>query len=140
MEYTSYEMTKKFEALRLKAYQDSVGVWTIGYGHTKGVKEGDTCTEKEADEYLRQDMWIKEAAVKRLVHVPLTQGQYDALCDFAFNLGEGNLASSTLLKLLNAGSYMEAGMEFQKWNKAGGKVLKGLVDRRAAEADLFLHR
>lgn len=137
MEYTSYDMTERFEGCRLEAYQDSVGVWTIGYGHTRGVKKGDTCTEKEADEYLRGDMWISEAAVKRLVHVPLNQGQYDALCDFVFNLGEGNLASSTLLKKLNAGDYAGAREELLRWNKAGGKVLSGLDARRKAEYAIF---
>lgn len=137
MEYTSYELTKRFEGLRLQAYSDVVGVWTIGYGHTRGVKRGDTCTEAQADQFLKGDMWICEAAVKRLVHVPLTQGQYDALCDFVFNLGEGNLASSTLLRKLNVRDYVGAREEFLRWNKAGGKVLSGLTARRKAEYELF---
>jgi lysozyme len=139
MLYRSYALTQRFEGLRLEAYQDSVGVWTIGYGHTKGVKRGDKITHEQAEEFLKQDMQEAIDGVNRLVRVPLTQQQFDALVDFTFNLGVGNLSKSTLLKLLNQGSYAEAGKEFLKWNRAGGKVLAGLTTRRGVEADMFLH-
>lgn len=140
MKYQSYALTQEFEGLRLEAYQDSVGVWTIGYGHTKGVKKGDKISKEQALIYLKEDMREAEEAVTTLVKVALTQNQYDALVDFTFNLGYGNLSKSTLLKFLNTGDYAGAWKEFQKWNKAGGKVLAGLVKRRQAEADLFMKR
>lgn len=131
-----------FEGLRLKAYDDGVGVWTIGYGTTiingVKVKKGDTCTESQAEQYLRNDLVVFENAINRLVKVPLNQNQFDALASFTYNLGEGNLSKSTLLKKLNAKDYKGAAAEFPKWNKAGGRVLAGLVKRRKAEMELFL--
>lgn len=131
------EIVTSFEGLRLKAYDDGVGVWTIGYGHTLGVKRGDVITEARADELLRKDVARFEAAVNRLVTVPLTQYQFDALTSFTFNLGSGNLASSTLLKKINAGDYSAAADEILRWNRAGGKVWPGLVRRRKAERTMF---
>jgi len=131
------DIIKLFESLRLKAYQDSVGVWTIGWGHTKGVKAGDTCTVSQADQYLRDDCADAEFDVKRLVKVPLNQNQFDALGSFTFNLGGPNLAKSTLLRKLNGADYVGAALEFPRWNQAGGVVLPGLVKRRAAEQTLF---
>lgn len=98
---------------------------------------GQTITQQQADDYLRRDVRQFERAVARQVRVPLTQGQFDALVSFAFNLGEGALAQSTLLRLLNAGDYAGAAAQFDRWNKAGGRVLPGLVRRRAAERALF---
>src|SRR6185312_7091660 len=115
-------LTEREEGCRLTAYQDSVGVWTIGYGHTRGVKEGDTCTLEEAEKFLQDDIQFAAAGVNRLVKVPLTQGEFDALVDFAFNLGVGALEHSTLLRLLNQGDYQGAAGEFEKWDKAGGRV------------------
>lgn len=131
------DLTEHSEGLRLEAYQDSVGVWTIGYGHTKGVKKGDVITQEQAEAFLKEDIQQAVADIERLVKQPLTQHQFDALVDFDFNLGSGNLASSTLLKKLNAGDYAGAALEFQRWNRAGGKVLSGLTTRRTEEADLF---
>lgn len=131
------DLIKKFEGLYLKAYRCPAGVPTIGYGHTAGVAMGQTITQQQADDYLRRDVRQFERAVARLVTVPLTQGQFDALVSFAFNLGEGALAQSTLLRLLNAGDYAGAAAQFDRWNKAGGRVLPGLVRRRAAERALF---
>ena len=108
-----------------------------GYGTTAGVKQGQTITKERADELLREDVARFEAQVLRLVKVPLTQGQFDALTSFVYNLGAGNLGNSTLLRLLNAGDYKGAAAQFDRWNKAGGKVLAGLVRRRAAERALF---
>lgn len=131
------DLIKSFEGLRLSAYKDVVGVVTIGYGTTSGVKMGDTITKERAEELLREDVARFEAQVLRLVKVPLTQGQHDALVSFVYNLGAGNLSNSTLLRLLNAGDYAGAAAQFDRWNKAGGKVLAGLVRRRAAERALF---
>lgn len=131
------ELIKEFEGCKLKAYQDSVGVWTIGYGHTKGVKKGDVITQEQADEFLIDDLEDAENAVNRLVKVALNQDQYDALVSFTFNLGAGNFQSSTLLKLLNQGKYSEASEQFTRWVFAGGKKLNGLVRRREAEQKLF---
>ncbi|QTD45487.1 glycoside hydrolase family protein [Ottowia testudinis] len=133
-------MVKKYEGLFTKAYVCPAGVLTIGYGHTgAGVKPGQRITEAQAEQLLRQDMGKFEAAVQRQVKVPLTQGQFDALTSFTFNCGEGALKNSTLLKKLNAGDYAGAQAEFHKWNKGGGRVLPGLVKRRAEEAQMFGH-
>ena len=134
------DLIKQFEGLYLKAYRCPAGVPTIGYGHTAGVAMGQTITQQQADDYLRRDVRQFERAVARLATVPLTQGQFDALVSFAFNLGEGALAQSTLLRLLNAGDYAGAAAQFDRWNKAGGRVLPGLVRRRAAERALFESR
>jgi len=131
-------LTEHFEGLRLTAYQDSVGVWTIGYGHTgPDVKPGLTITQEQASALLLRDVAGAVAAVNRLVTVPLTQNQFDALVDFTFNLGHGNLASSTLLRELNAGNTAGAAAQFLVWVYAGGVQLPGLVKRRQAEAALF---
>jgi lysozyme len=130
-------LTESFEGCKLVAYQDSVGVWTIGYGHTKGVKRGDTCTAAQADQWLREDVAWAVACVNRLAKVQLNQHQFDALVDFTFNLGCESLANSELLRLVNAGRFAEATAQFGRWNHAGGKVVDGLTRRRAAEAALF---
>lgn len=131
------KLTCEFEGLRLEAYRDIVGVLTIGYGHTRGVKEGDKITKEQAVLFLRQDLQHCLEDVERLVKVPLTQGQFDALVDFTFNLGGAALERSTLLRILNEKNYEGAQLEFQKWNKAGGKVVDGLSRRRKAEMQLF---
>lgn len=133
------EAIKRHEGVRLTAYPDpgSGGEpWTIGYGHTGGVKKGQTITQAEADAFLAEDIKRFEDAVNRLA--PKTnQGQFDALVSFAFNLGEGNLAKSTLLKKHNAGDYAGAQAEFGKWVNASGRRLPGLVKRRADEAKRY---
>lgn len=136
-------LIKQFEGCRLTAYQDSVGVWTIGYGWTqpvdgKPVGKGMDITQKKADDLLKQGVVQYEAGVHGLVTVQLNQNQYDALVDFAYNLGVNALKGSTLLKKLNTGDYSGAANEFTKWNKAGGKELAGLTRRREAEKSLFL--
>ena len=131
-------LIQHYEGLRLKAYFCPGNVWTIGYGHTKGVQEGDRITEAEADRLLRIDLDEYEEAVNNLVDVDLNQNQFDALVSFTFNLGAGNLKRSTLLKKLNAGDYHGAAEEFPRWNKSNGRVLPGLVKRRSAERLLFL--
>jgi len=137
-------LIKHFEGFRTKAYLDSVGVPTIGYGHTKGVKMGMILTEDKCEQLLREDLEYFEKAVDSLVKIPITQNQFDALVSFAFNLGEGNLKKSTLLKKLNQVQYANTDVwndiadEFLKWNKAGGKILSGLTKRRLAERMMFL--
>lgn len=131
------DLIKSFEGLRLSAYKCPADVWTIGYGTTAGVKPGQAITKERAEELLREDVARFEAQVLRLVKVPLTQGQFDALTSFVYNLGAGNLSNSTLLRVLNAGDYSGAAAQFDRWDKAGGKVLPGLVRRRAAERALF---
>jgi lysozyme len=131
-------MIKKYEGCKLHAYADVVGVWTIGYGHTKGVKPGQTITQEQADTWLMEEYDQFEAGVKKLLHVPVNENQLGALVCFAYNVGLGNLSSSTLLKKINAGDFKGADSEFAKWNKAGGKPYAGLTARRLDEAMLFL--
>lgn len=128
---------KSYEGLRLKAYQDSVGIWTIGYGHTNGVKEGDVITEEQATEFLRDDVGFAEQCIAMSVDVPLTQNEYDALVSFVFNVGCGAFRKSTLLTRLKAGDYDACATEFLRWSKAGGKEVAGLARRRLGESRLF---
>ncbi len=137
------ELIKRFEGLRLKAYQDSVGVWTVGYGWTqqvdgKKVGPGMQIDQATADRLLKCGVLQYEQGVNQLVKARITQGQFDALVSFAYNLGLRSLSTSTLLKKLNAGDKQGAADEFGKWVNAGGKRLDGLVARRAAEREMFL--
>jgi lysozyme len=129
---------KSKEQLRLEAYQDSVGIWTIGWGHILGVKPGDVCTIDQAQEWFWSDMAPREACVNSLVTVALTQQQFDALCSFTFNLGCTALRNSTMLKLINAGDYAGAADQLTRWNHAGGEVVAGLTIRRGQEREMFL--
>ena len=132
------EFIRQHEGCKLEAYQDSVGVWTIGYGHTIGVKQGDTCTQEQADAWLAEDAaQIGAKCINWLVKVPLTQEEFDALCSFSFNLGCSALRNSTLLKKLNDRDYAGAAEEFSKWDHAGGKQIAGLTKRRSDERELF---
>lgn len=128
---------KQFEGCQLIAYQDAVGVWTIGYGHTKNVSEGDIISSAQAEALLVKELKEYENYVNKLVTVPLHDYQFDALVSWTYNLGPTNLANSTLLKKLNEGKYNEVPDEIRRWNRAGGKVLEGLVIRRDYEAKLF---
>lgn len=131
-------LVRQFEGCRLEAYRCPAGVATIGVGHTKGVRMGDRCSVQQADIWLSQDLEDAAAAVEMLVKVPITQGMLDALVSFVFNLGGGRLGESTLLILLNKRNYTGAAEQFSRWVNSNGVKLKGLVDRRAAEAALFL--
>lgn len=134
-------LIKEFEGCRLTAYPDpGTGgePWTIGYGHTGGIKKGDVITQAQADEYLRADLVKFEGGVTKLVTASLTQGEFDALVSFSYNNGLGNLKTSTLLRKLNAGDKQGAADEFPRWCHAAGKEMPGLVRRRAAERALFL--
>ena len=130
-------LIKKFEGCRLKAYRCSANVLTIGYGHTGGVKEDDTITQEEADKLLKADVFKFEKNVEDNVKVELNQSQFDALVAWTFNLGVGNLRSSTMLQKLNNEDYTSVPSEMKRWNKAGGKTLDGLIRRRKAESLLF---
>lgn len=136
-------LIKQFEGCKLTSYQDSVGVWTIGYGWTqpvdgKPIRAGMTIKQETAERLLKTGLVSYESDVSRLVKVGLTQGQFDALVSFTYNLGARSLSTSTLLRKLNAGDYAGAADEFLRWNKAGGNVLNGLTRRREAERALFL--
>ena len=139
------ELIKEFEGCRLTAYKCPAGVWTIGYGHTgtvdgKLIASGMTISAAKATELLKKDLAEFEAAVNSSVTAPITQNMFDALVSFSFNVGAGALRRSTLLKKLNAKDYDGAANEFPLWNKAGGKVLNGLVRRREREKQLFLYK
>ncbi|BEM58903.1 lysozyme [Serratia marcescens] len=136
-------LIKRFEGLRLQAYQDSVGVWTIGYGWTQPVAgrkvgPGMAINAATAERLLICGVAQFEQGVERLVAVTITQGQFDALVSFAYNLGLRALENSTLLRRLNAGDRQGAADQFDRWVNAGGVRLDGLVARRAAERALFL--
>jgi len=132
------ELIKNHEGLVLKAYLCPAGVWTIGYGHTAGVKSWDSISPEQAEEFLKQDLKSSEMSVMRLVQKPLNQNQFDALVSFVFNVGAGNFQSSTLLKRVNANpNNPDIRGEFGRWIHGGGKVLPGLIKRRKEEADLF---
>lgn len=133
------DLIKQFEGLELKAYPDpgtGAEPWTIGIGHTGGVRPGDVITEARAEQLLRQDVGRFEVAVRKYCPVT-TQPQFDALVSFAFNVGEDNLKDSTLRRMHNEGNYSGAAGQFARWNKAAGKVMTGLTRRRAAEASLY---
>jgi lysozyme len=131
-------LTKNFEGCRLSAYADQGGVWTVGYGHTgPGVHAGLTITQDQADTFLISDVAGAVACVNRLVTSSIVQCQFDALVDFTFNLGCACLASSTLLRAVNAGDFDGAANEFLRWDHVSGMVVQGLLRRRQAEAQMF---
>lgn len=131
------ELIKHFEGCELEAYKCAAGVWTIGYGHIKTAEEGMVISQSYADELLEGEIVEYEDYVNTAVTAPLSQDQFDALVSWTFNLGNGNLNASTMLKVLNRGEYEEVPNQMKRWNKAGGKVLEGLIRRREAEANLF---
>ena len=131
------KLIRDFEGFRTHAYQDAVGVWTIGYGHTKGVHENMIISAAQGEQMLLEELKEYENYVDELVHVPLHQYQYDALVSWVYNLGPTNFKSSTLLRKLNEGKYEEVPAEIRRWDKAGGKKLEGLTRRRNAEAEMF---
>lgn len=129
---------KGFEALKLTAYDDGAGVWTIGWGHTDRVQPGMKITRTQADDYFKADLGVAEGVMRLSVNVPVTQWEYDALVSFIFNVGGGQFGKSTMRRLLNELRYEDAADEFPKWKYADGRVMKGLVTRRAAERKIFL--
>jgi lysozyme len=134
-------LIKEFEGLRLEAYQCPSKVWTIGYGHTGGVKEGDVITKAQAEKFFLSDILWAEEAVTKLITVPLSQNQFDALVSFTFNAGKNSLLISTLRKKLNKGQYNTVPEQLMRWVYGNGRLkLAGLVRRREAESDLWLSR
>ena len=131
------DLIKHFEGCELNAYKCPAGVWTIGYGHIKGVSEGMSITQEQAEQMLLDELKEYENYINELVVVDLSQNQFDALVSWVYNLGPANLKSSTLLKVLNSGDYAGVPDQIERWNKAGGKVLEGLIRRRLAESSLF---
>lgn len=133
-------LLKRVEGLKLEAYQCSARVWTIGYGHTKGVTKGMKITQAQAEDFLRQDIAWAETAVN-VQNLPLTQNQFDALVSFVFNVGEKAFKNSTLLKMIKVNP-LSANIpsEFAKWKLAGGKIVPGLSVRRKLETELYLKK
>ena len=130
-------LIKKFEGCELEAYKCAAGVWTIGYGHIKTAVEGMKIDQATANELFDEEMGEYETYVNTAVTVPLSQNQFDALVSWVFNLGNGNLNASTMLKVINSSDHAGVPAQIKRWNKAGGKVLEGLIRRREAEALLF---
>ncbi len=135
--YSGLRLTEHFEGCRLHAYRDLGGVWTIGYGHTNGVMKGMVWTPEYAVMMLKRDLYCAEVAVNEMVTVPLTQGEFDALVDFVYNVGTSAFANSTMLKLLNQKKYQDAAEQFELWDHVGGTVVAGLLARRQAELKEF---
>ncbi len=132
------QLIKSFEGLRLKAYQDIVGVWTIGYGQTgPQVHASLEISQEQADRRLLDALESVERGVSSLVKVPLSENQFSALVAFSYNVGLGNLKQSTLLNCVNKHEWEHAAKEFLRWNRAGGREASGLTRRRQAESDLF---
>lgn len=133
------DLIKRFEGFSETVYICPGGHPTIGYGHVVKDHESYACgiSEAEAEDLLREDVQVAEKDVERLISVPLTEGQFDALVSFTFNLGGGALRRSTLRRKVNSGLHDEVPAEFMRWVKAGGKKLEGLVRRRKAEAELY---
>jgi lysozyme len=138
------KMIKHHEGVRLKPYQDPIGLWTVGVGHLIGdgktlpIEWFRTFTMDEVDELLKKDLQRFERGVLRLCPNNLTQSRFDALVSFAFNVGLGNLQASTLRQKHNRGDIVGAAKEFLRWNKAGGKIFRGLTIRRQDESNLYL--
>jgi lysozyme len=130
-------LIKKFEGCELEAYKCAAGVWTIGYGHTKDVKEGDSILKEDAESMLMHELQEYCNNVDIAVKVDLKQNEFDALVSWTYNLGLTNLNSSTMLKVLNEGKHDEVPAQMKRWNKASGQVKQGLVRRREAEALMF---
>jgi len=130
-------LIKKFEGCELNSYKCAAGVPTIGYGSTHGIEMGMSISKARAEELLLEDISKFEDIVNESIKVSLSQNQFDAMVSWTFNLGGGNLKSSTLLKVLNGGDYEDVPNQIKRWNKANGKVLEGLIRRREAEALLF---
>ena len=129
---------REVEGFERKAYQDEGGVWTIGYGHTRGVKEGDNISTHKANMYLNTDLIIFEIQLQKLIRADLNPNQYLALLSFIYNIGATQFADSTLLKYVNEGKFELVPDELRKWNKVNNEVSLGLTRRREREANLFM--
>ena len=131
------DLIKDCEGLHLTPYLCPAKVWTIGYGHTRTVRNGMSITQEEADHLLSGDLQIVERFIQLLVTVPLNDNQFAALVSFTFNVGKSNFEHSTLLRLLNRGWYDQVPAQLMRWNRSRGEVLGGLSRRRGAEAKLW---
>jgi len=143
---SSLALLKEFEGLRLRAYRDVAGYWTVGYGHLITKREHlnayeldkySQITENMAEDLLKSDLSVAKSSVLNLIRVPLNDNQFGSLVSFTYNLGSGALQRSTLRSKLNRGDYDGAAFEFPKWVYAGGRVVRGLVRRRWAEVELY---
>ncbi len=130
-------LVKKFEGCKLEAYQCAAGVWTCGYGSTRGVQKGDIWSMEKAETMLIDELEEYGNHVEELVTIPLNQCQFDALTSWCFNLGPTNLKNSTMIQVLNQGDYEGVPYQIKRWNKVNGQVSDGLIRRREAEALLF---
>jgi len=135
--HNAIALVKSFEGFKDKAYKCPAGVWTIGYGTTLGVKEGQTVTENKASQLLLEDINLRGIGISALTQKPLNQNQFDAICSLVYNIGIGAYTKSTLLKRINEGKYEEAANQFLRWDKVNGKPLLGLTKRRIMEKELF---
>lgn len=131
------DIIKRFETLRLTAYADPIGIPTIGYGHTRGVKLGDTITEEHANMFLADDLQDAESHIEQMINIDININQFSAMVCLVFNIGWSDFAKSTIRRLVNDGDFDGAAGEFCKWNHAGGQQLPGLTRRRQAEEELF---
>jgi len=131
------QLTERAEGFSLTSYQDSDGVWSCGYGHIDGVGPSTICTPELALQWIEQDTQWASNAVNNLVNVQLTQNEFDALVDFVFNIGAHAFEQSTLLILLNQGDFVNASLQFQRWDLCDGKVVAGLLNRRTMESNEF---
>lgn len=134
------KLIKSSEGLKLNAYQCSAGKWTIGYGHTSGVKAGDKITKEQAEEFFKEDLRSVEYCIQTEVERELNQNQHDALASFIFNIGSFKFRHSTLLRQLNYGNFERAAEQFDRWVYVKGKKNQGLINRRKAEKELFLKK
>lgn len=135
------DFIKRFEALRLAAYPDPATggkPWTIGWGHTKGVKPGDRITQEQAEQFFSDDLAVFELTVNSAIKLSMTQNQFDTMVSLAFNIGGPAFAQSTLVKKFNAGDVQGTADQFPRWKFSDGKVMPGLVKRRAAEREMFI--
>lgn len=138
MKVNDITIIKKYEGCKLEAYQCPAGVWTISYGHTQGVKQGDKITQDVAESMLKCDIESFEKGVSEYVHVRMSQNEFDAFVSLTFNIGINAFKRSTLLNKFNMDDRLGCSLEFTKWHYAGGKPLLGLLRRRAEEMSLFL--
>jgi lysozyme len=130
-------LIKQFESCRLTSYQDGGGIWTIGWGHTEGIKEGMTCTQEQADAWFDQDIASISHIVNGLVPTTINTNQFSACVSLAYNIGTGRFAQSTLLQMIRGGNIQGASEQFPRWDRIDGSPDDGLLKRRLAEQQLF---
>lgn len=132
------KMIETFEGLRLEAYQDQRGIWTIGYGHTGGITPNQTCTKEQAEAWLEVDLFVAENTIHHFVQIQIIQNEFDALVSLIYNIGPRHFADSHLLTHLNACNFRGAANEFLSWVVVNKQIDPGLLNRRKIEQELFL--